>query len=195
MKIKNRKINELIQSEYNPRKITKVQQEDLKNSLEKFGVVDPIIINVNTERKNIVIGGHQRLKIWQELGNDEIPCNELNLTLEKEKELNIRLNKNGGSFDDDLLVKYFEYEELIDWGFHASEIFEPDDQELDYSILDNVEIDQVLEQKKSSSKKAIQIEFDPDTYDEAYDRISKLRNKGVNVGALVLDKLRCEKCD
>ena len=58
MKIVKRKITELIAAEYNPRKINKVQEQDLKDSLTRFGLVDPIIININKERKNIVIGGH-----------------------------------------------------------------------------------------------------------------------------------------
>jgi len=64
MKIVKRKITELIAAEYNPRKINKVQEQDLKDSLTRFGLVDPIIININEERKNIVIGGHQRLRVW-----------------------------------------------------------------------------------------------------------------------------------
>ena len=47
MKIVKRKITELIAAEYNPRKINKVQEQDLKDSLTRFGLVDPIIININ----------------------------------------------------------------------------------------------------------------------------------------------------
>ena len=97
MKITKRKIKDLIRAEYNPRKITPVEEFDLKESLMRFGLVEPIIININKERKDIVIGGHQRLKIWEQLGNDEIDCNQIDLTLDKERELNIRLNKNGGA--------------------------------------------------------------------------------------------------
>jgi DNA modification methylase len=137
MKIKKRKISELIKAEYNPRKITKVQEQDLKDSLQRFGLVDPIIININSERKNIVIGGHQRLKIWEELGNKEIDCNELDLTLDKERELNIRLNKNGGSFDDDLIQEYFNYEELTEWGFNPDELFDFKEDTIDGQIEDD----------------------------------------------------------
>ena len=137
MKIKKRKISQLIKAEYNPRKITKVQEQDLKDSLKRFGLVDPIIININSERKNIVIGGHQRLKIWEELGNKEIDCNELDLSLDKERELNIRLNKNGGSFDDDLIQEYFNYEELTEWGFTPDELFDVEEETIDGQIEDD----------------------------------------------------------
>ena len=77
---------------------------------------------MHEDRKNIVIGGHQRLRIWGELGNDTMPCVEIKLPLEKEKELNVRLNKNGGQWDWDLLANNFDSEDLIDWGFEADDV-------------------------------------------------------------------------
>ena len=149
MKITKRKIKDLIRAEYNPRKITQVEEFDLRESLMRFGLVEPIIININKERKDIVIGGHQRLKIWEELGNDEIDCNQIDLTLDKERELNIRLNKNGGSFDDDLIKEYFDYEELTEWGFTPDELFEPDKKIIDGLIED----DKIPEVKESKVKR------------------------------------------
>ena len=146
MKITKRKIKDLIRAEYNPRKITPVEEFDLKESLMRFGLVEPIIININKERKDIVIGGHQRLKIWEQLGNDEIDCNQIDLTLDKERELNIRLNKNGGSFDEDLIKEYFEYEELTEWGFTPDELFEPDEKTID-GLIEDDEIPEVKESK------------------------------------------------
>ena len=149
MKIVKRKITELIAAEYNPRKINKVQEQDLKDSLTRFGLVDPIIININKERKNIVIGGHQRLRVWADLGNTEIDCNELDLTLDKERELNIRLNKIGGSFDDELVKEYFDYEELTEWGFTPDELFDKEETTADGLIDD----DEIPEAKESKVKK------------------------------------------
>lgn len=133
MKIVKRKIAELRPAEYNPRKLTAKQEEDLMASLTKFGLVDPILINTNPKRKDIVIGGHQRMKVWQKMGNTEIDCVELNLTIEKEKELNVRLNKNTGEFDLDILHREFAIEDLIDWGFEPFEI------EIDTSVFDSNE--------------------------------------------------------
>lgn len=122
MKIKQRKINELIGAEYNPRELTDKQHKDLADSLKRFGVVDPVLVNVHPERKNIIIGGHQRTRVWKELGNETIPCVELELTLDQEKELNVRLNKNTGQFDMDALANYFEQDDLIEWGFDEGEL-------------------------------------------------------------------------
>ena len=93
MNIKQHNINDLIFAEYNPRQLTKDQYKNLKDSIKRFGLVDPIIINKNKERKNTVIGGHQRLKVAKDLNIEKIPCVELDLSIDKEKELNIRLNQ------------------------------------------------------------------------------------------------------
>ena len=63
MQIVNKDINELISAEYNPRQLTKDQFKQLTDLIKRFGIVDPIIINKNKDRENIVIGGHQRLKV------------------------------------------------------------------------------------------------------------------------------------
>jgi len=63
MEVVERKIKDLIKAEYNPRELTKDQENQLKDSLKRFGIVDPVIVNVNKERKNIIIGGHQRTKV------------------------------------------------------------------------------------------------------------------------------------
>lgn len=122
MKTVDKKIGILKPSEYNPRELTKKQYEDLKKSLTKFGLVEPVLVNMHKGRENIVIGGHQRLRIWSEMGNDTVPCVEVKLPLAKEKELNVRMNKNGGQWDWDLLANNFNPEELIDWGFEADDV-------------------------------------------------------------------------
>ena len=123
MKIERININKLKPAEYNPRQISKRDFNILTDSLLKFGCVDPIIINSD----NTIIGGHQRVKAFKTLAEQgklediTIPCVVLNLTKEQEKELNIRLNQNGGEWDFDLLSN-FEIEELKDWGFKEIEL-------------------------------------------------------------------------
>ena len=122
MNIKQHNINDLVFAEYNPRQLTKEQYKNLKDSIKRFGLVDPVIINKNKDRENIVIGGHQRLKIAKDLNIEKIPCVELDLTIDQEKELNVRLNKNTGEWDWDALGNYFDVESLIDWGFTNEEL-------------------------------------------------------------------------
>lgn len=116
MKIEKRLIKDLKPAEYNPRKNTKKQEEDLQKSLKEFGCVEPIIINSYKDRENIVVGGHFRLRELKKLGIKEIECSIVNLPLEKERELNIRLNANSGEWDLDLLANSFANEELQTWG-------------------------------------------------------------------------------
>jgi len=149
MKIKTRKISDLIRAEYNPRELTKEQQNQLTDSLKRFGLVDPIIVNTHKDRKNILVGGHQRMKVWESMGNETIPTVEVSLNLEKEKELNVRLNKNTGQFDMELIQEHFETDDLIEWGFDADELefFEPEvleAEEDDYSVPDEIKTDVVL---------------------------------------------------
>ena len=120
--IVDRPIDELIPAEYNPRELSVKAHEHLTASIQRFGLVDPLLINVHPDRKNIIIGGHMRWRIAKELGFTVVPCVELNLTPEKEKELNIRLNKNTGAFSDDLLSSHFDAEDLLAWGFEPSEL-------------------------------------------------------------------------
>ena len=117
MIIESRKISELKFAEYNPRTISKKQFKDLTKSIKEFSLVEPVVINSRKGRENIIIGGHQRTRVCQELGNDTIQCVIVDLGIEKEMELNLRLNKNGGKFDDDLLLNKFGEELLFEVGF------------------------------------------------------------------------------
>ena len=98
MELKKYKINELKPALYNPRK--ELQEDDaefkkIENSIKEFGYVEPIIINYD----KTVIGGHQRLNVLKKLGYDEIDCIEVNVDKNKEKALNIALNKIEGEWD------------------------------------------------------------------------------------------------
>lgn len=192
MKIKTRKISDLIRAEYNPRELTKEQQNQLTDSLKRFGLVDPIIVNTHKDRKNILVGGHQRMKVWESMGNETIPTVEVNLNLEKEKELNIRLNKNTGKFDTELLLEHFDTDDLIEWGFDDYE-FPTFEEELDYSILDDENLESELEEMTSGVKKAIQIEFDLEHYEEASELVRYWREQEAYIGAMIIEKLKDEK--
>jgi hypothetical protein len=89
----------LIPSEYNPREITKEEFEKLKNSIKEFGFVENATIN----KKNEIIGGHMRVKAAIELGIKEVPCIRVDLPKNKEKILNLALNKISGKWDNEKL--------------------------------------------------------------------------------------------
>lgn len=115
-------ITELKASDYNPRKWNEEQTTALRESITRFGLVDAILCNSAPDRKNIVIGGHFRLKVAKDLGITEIPVVYISIPdIEKEKELNLRLNKNVGEFDFDLL-KEFNQDILKDIGFSSEDL-------------------------------------------------------------------------
>ena len=117
-------IDNLHPSEYNPRKWDKEAEGQLKESIKRYGMVDPLLVNSAETRKDIVIGGHFRLTVLKELGFNEVPVVYINIPdIEKEKELNIRLNKNTGEFDWDLLGTFDEIF-LKDVGFSSEELDE-----------------------------------------------------------------------
>jgi len=145
-------IDDLIKADYNPRKWDEKALNDLKTSIKKFGLVDPIIINSAKNRQNVVIGGHMRIEAAKALGIATIPAVEVNIPdIEKEKELNLRLNKNQGEFDFKLLANFAE-DFLTDIGFNSEEIdaiFDWDDdnpelfdlkKELEKLDIKNIEI-------------------------------------------------------
>jgi len=132
-------ITKLVPAEYNPRRLTKKQHDDIKASLQKFGFVDPVIVNTHPDRQNVIIGGHQRVKVWESMGNDTVPCVLVTCDIKEEQELNVRLNKNTGEFDWDMLANHFEQADLIDWGFEPHEFgeietLEPEETEGDDDV-------------------------------------------------------------
>ncbi len=111
-------------NEYNPRMHSPVQKDALTESIKRFGFVDPLICNNAEGRENVLIGGHFRLEIAKDLGLAEVPVVYVIIPdLEKEKELNVRLHKNQGEFDFDLL-KEFDESFLKDVGFSDDDLGE-----------------------------------------------------------------------
>ena len=144
MNIQNISVKKLKPAEYNPRKDLKPEDEEyqkIKKSLIEFGYVAPVIVNSDMT----VIGGHQRLKVLQDLGYTEIECNVVNLDKNQEKALNIALNKISGDWDydklEDLLAELKEADmNLLSTGFNEKEI-EKIFKESEELINDNQEVD------------------------------------------------------
>ena len=158
MNIEKIEINKLKPATYNPRQISTKQYKDLKESINKFGLVDPIIVN----KCFTIIGGHQRYKICKDLEYKDIGCIILDLNKEQERELNIRLNKNTGDFDMDILANEFDIDELVDWGLKHIDL--------------DVNIDNLVEQDNSAT-----ITIKEDDEIKAQELYNDLKKKGYNV--------------
>ena len=130
MEIKELPLKELKPAAYNPRKKLKKgdkEYEKIKQSLLKFGYVDPIIVNEDLT----VIGGHQRLTVLKDLDYETAKCVIVDLPKEDEKALNIALNKITGQWDEALLADL-----LLD--------LQESDFSLDLTGFDPPEIDDIL---------------------------------------------------
>ena len=126
MNIKSIETSKLIPATYNPRKDLKPEDEEyqkIKRSITEFGFVSPLIIN----KDMTVIGGHQRLKVLQELGYTSVECVIVDLDKQKEKALNIALNKISGDWDTEKLESLLQELQLEDFdvsltGFGSDEV-------------------------------------------------------------------------
>jgi len=98
-----RKVNDLIELEINPRKITEKKKAELVASLDKFNLVE--IPAINTDNK--LIAGNRRLKVLQLAGRGEelidVHVPNRKLTLAELKEYAIISNSHSGEWDFDLL--------------------------------------------------------------------------------------------
>ena len=102
MKIKMYKLDQINPAKYNPRKISDKELSGLVESVKKFGMVDPLVVNT---RGSVLCGGHMRLRVAEILKHKTVPVVEVDLSPVEEKALNIVLNSPtiAGKFDEDIL--------------------------------------------------------------------------------------------
>jgi len=118
--LETRKLSSLKDNPRNPRKISKHDAENLQTSLEKFGLADKLICNID----GTIIGGHQRKKILKKmkLKEVEVLIPERELTEKECDELCLRLNRNRGEFDNEILVSEWNVDEVFDAGFLTEDL-------------------------------------------------------------------------
>ena len=118
--VESRKLKDLKPQAKNPRRLSKEAAKHLRASINNYGLCEPIIINTD----NMIIGGHQRvktLKTMKETSADVyVPDREL--SQHEVDELTIRLNKNTGEWDFDMLANGYDVGDLLEWGFTLDEL-------------------------------------------------------------------------
>jgi len=120
-------VTDINPAEYNPRKDLKPGDpayEKLKRSMTEFGYVEPIIWNEETGN---IVGGHQRYKVLVAEGHTEVECVIVKMSAEREKALNVALNKVTGDWEFEALADLIKDLEAQDFdvtltGFDAAEI-------------------------------------------------------------------------
>ena len=124
--IETKSIDDLKISKKNPRKLSKEQCASLEKSISKYGMCEPIVCNIDGS----IIGGHQRLKVLKKLGQKLVDVYMPDLFIESDDvdELMIRLNKNTGDWDFDMLTDEWEIDDLMCWGFTKDDFLVKDEK-------------------------------------------------------------------
>lgn len=151
IKIEQVSVSLLKEATYNPRTLNKKQEEDLTKSLKRFKIVDPLIVNMYKGREYTVISGHQRLKVAKKLGYKEVPVVFVDLTAQKERTLNLTMNRVSGSWNWELL-KEFDTDLLLDIGFDDDDLSNIWDDYLETED-DDFDIEKEVEKAKKTNIK------------------------------------------
>jgi ParB-like chromosome segregation protein Spo0J len=183
------KISEVKSNPNNPRQIKDDKFAKLVQSIKDFPEmldIRPIVVNADM----VVLGGNMRFKACKEAGLKEVPIIVAeNLTDEQQKEFIIKDNVSGGEWDWDMLANEWEPELLEDWGLEVWK----SDPIVDYSILDDENVEEELGEMADGVRKALQIEFEPEHYEEAFELVKFWRERGAYVGGMLMEFLKEEK--
>ena len=177
----------------NPRVIKDDKFKKLVKSIQEFPDMlnkRPLVCFTDADGKYVVLGGNMRLKACNELKLTEIPIILADEWTEEQKnEFLIKDNVGFGEWDWDDLANEWDAEKLEEWGLDVWKA----PAEVDYSILDDEDLDGELQDMVNGVKKAIQIEFEPEHYEDAQELVKFFRNNKVYVGGLLIEKLKYEK--
>ena len=163
MKLKTIPISQLNPAPYNPRKDLKPgdsEYEKLRRSMEEFGIVEPLVCNIRTGN---LVGGHQRLKVLKAMGHTTAEVVVVDLPLEREKALNIALNKISGDWDEPKLGELLQ------------ELCEIPDFDVEITGFEGEEIEHLLDSLlDDDSEPGDDDDFDPEAaLDESRPTITK----------------------
>jgi hypothetical protein len=183
------KITDIFSNPNNPRSIRKDKFNKLVKSIKEFPEMlqlRPIVVNSDMH----ILGGNMRFKACEELGLKEVYIIKAeNLTDKQVQQFVIKDNVGFGEWDWDILANAWDTKELKDWGM---DVWQPE-EEVDYSILDDEDVSSELGDMTNGVKKAIQIEFESDHYEEAQELVKFWRDSGAYIGAMIIEHLKAEK--
>jgi ParB-like chromosome segregation protein Spo0J len=187
--VEYRKVTELKLHGNNPRFIKDDKFKKLVQSIKDFPEMlekRPLVV----DEDGIILGGNMRFRSCLELKMKEVPVIVAKgWTDEQKNEFVIKDNVSSGEFDFDVLANNWDVLELEEWGLDVWQAQE----EVDYSILDDEDVEEQLNDMTNGVKKAIQIEFEAEHYDEASELVKFWREQGGYVGGMIMEFLKAEK--
>jgi ParB-like chromosome segregation protein Spo0J len=188
MEIEKIAISKIKLNPNNPRLIKDDKFAKLVQSIKDFPEmlnIRPIVVNDDM----IILGGNMRFKACKEAGLKEVSIIKASgLSEEKQREFLIKDNLSGGEWDWQLLNDW-DALELESWGLDLPNFA----AEVDYSILDDEDVSGQLNDMTDGVKKAIQIEFEAEHYDQAYELVKFWRDQKAYVGGMIMEYLKEEK--
>ena len=183
------KISKVKPNENNPRFIKDHKFKKLVQSVKDFPEMlklRPIVVN----KDMVVLGGNMRLKACKEAGLKEVYILKADeLTEQQQREFIVKDNVGFGEWDWDILANEWDNQQLKEWGM---DVWQPE-EEVDYSILDDDDLSEDLNDMTSGVKKAIQIPFELEHYEEASELVKFWRNEKAYVGGMIIEYLKSEK--
>jgi hypothetical protein len=189
MKIEHVKLSAIKSNPNNPRLIKDDKFKKLVQSIKDFPKMlelRPIVVNDDM----VVLGGNMRLKACKEVGLKEVPIIKASeLTDDQQREFIVKDNVGYGEWDWSMLANEWDEIELGDWGLDVWQ----QASAVDYSILDDEDVQDQLDDMAGGVKKAIQIEFESEHYEEAFALVKFWRDKGGYVGGMIMEYLKSEK--
>jgi ParB-like chromosome segregation protein Spo0J len=189
MPIKMVKIDKIKINPNNPRVIKDYKYKKLLKSITEFPemlMLRPIVV----DNDMVILGGNQRYRACQEAGIKDVPiilASELNK--EQIDRFVITDNVSFGDWDYDMLANNWDSELIDASGLDLWKM--PED--VDYSILDDEDVSEQLDDMTNGVKKAIQIEFEAEHYEEAYQLVKFWRERNAYVGGMIMEYLKAEK--
>ena len=194
LKIQYKKTNDLIPYARNARTHSELQIGQIAASIKEFGFTQPILL----DGQNGIIAGHGRYEAALKMQMAEVPTIDLSHLSDIQKRAYVIADNKialNSAWDNQLLE--LEIADLKEVGFDIELLaFDPSElnkANIDYSILDDDEVDDELDDMANGVRKAIQIEFEPEHYIEAQELVKFWRERKSYVGMMLMNHLRNEK--
>jgi len=194
MKTEKIKLSKIKRNPDNPRLIKDNKFHKLVKSIKEFPEmleIRPIVVNEDM----IVLGGNMRLKACQEAGLKEVSIIQASeLTAEQQREFIVKDNVGFGEWDWDMIANEWDVDILNDWGIDLWKLNEEtEEQKIDYDILNDEDFDSELDKMEGDVRRAIQIPFENEHYEEAKELYKFWVDRDVYVGAMIIEFLKSEK--
>jgi len=146
--------------------------------------IRPIVVN----EEMVVLGGNMRLKACQEAGLKEVPIMKANeLTAEQQREFIVKDNVGFGEWDWDMVANEWDNGLLNEWGL---DVWQPE-KEIDYSILNEIDLDEEVNNMYQQTKKSIILEYPTELYEnEVKEVYESLKKNNVDISNILLQAMQ-----